>query len=256
MEGLIFDIKRFAIHDGPGIRTTVFFKGCPLSCLWCHNPESQSFEIQSLFARGREKAVGQFLTPKQVIAEVLKDRVFYESSGGGVTFSGGEPYAQPEFLLECLKLARKNNLHTCVDTSLAVSWSTVQKTLPYVDQFLADVKIVDPEIARKFTGATSLSSLENLRKLSATDSEILVRFALIPGITDTRENLSAVINFLLSLEKLSPVELLAYNKLDVEKNRRLGKPHQLVSHLDAKSTTSLADVKKLFENANIKIVNS
>ncbi|NHZ87227.1 MAG: radical SAM protein, partial [Planctomycetia bacterium] len=156
--GIIFDIKKYAIHDGPGIRTTVFFKGCTMECQWCHNPESKNFGIEEFVIKDRVKKstkheiVGYEMTIDEVMEKIEKDRVFYDESNGGVTFSGGEPLVQINFLLELLKVCKKSNIYTVVDTSGEASWKDFEKILNYVDLFLYDLKIIDNELHKKYTG--------------------------------------------------------------------------------------------------------
>ena len=188
MKATIFDIERSSFANGPGIRTAVFFKGCNLKCSWCHNPESQKFEKEILFysskctACGKCKNVSPFdvdffcpndakeicgkeYTVNMVISEVIKDKNFYESSGGGVTFSGGECMLQAEFLANVLKECKKNGIHTAVDTAGNVPWSSFEKILPYTDLFLYDIKTMNNITHKKYTGAENHLILNNLKKL-------------------------------------------------------------------------------------------
>jgi len=227
--GTIFDIKKFAIHDGPGIRTTVFFKGCPLNCLWCHNPESRNpgFETFTLGAeatgrnRGRsEIAVGRNVTVDEVMAEVVKDEIFYDQSGGGVTFSGGEPMMQPEFLAALLQACRGRSLHTAVDTCGYVAWEEFERIYDLVDLFLYDVKLVDADRHKEYTGVSNETILDNLSRLAALGDKVQVRVPMIPGITDTEENIAAIDSVLRPLTNVRMISLLPYNKLGEDKTER------------------------------------
>ena len=160
MKGLIFDIKRFAVHDGPGIRTTVFFKGCPLKCAWCHNPESigckplhinKEYKLNSRTYL-KPEIIGREITEDELFAEIIKEQVFMDESGGCVTFSGGEPLLQHGFLLKMLEICKSNNIHTAVDTSLYSSWETIGKISESANLFLVDLKLIDDSKHQQYTG--------------------------------------------------------------------------------------------------------
>ncbi len=266
MNGTIFNIEHYAIHDGPGIRTTVFFKGCPLACLWCHNPEGLSVKPQIVYYRQRcvgckkcvslcaagalsprdggisldagkcrlcgrctencpaealEK-VGRSVTAEEVVAEAEKDRIFYEESGGGVTFSGGEPFLQADFLRECLTLTKTRELHTAVETSGFAPREAVEKAAPYVDLFLFDVKHIRAAEHRKYTGADNAPIKANLRRLSELGKEIVLRMVVIPNVNDDKEALEELCRFLRDETSVRTVNLLPLHKSASEKYRRLG----------------------------------
>jgi pyruvate formate lyase activating enzyme len=264
--GIVFDIRRYSIHDGPGIRTTVFFKGCPLRCAWCHNPESRSFVPELIIRpnrcilcedcleacpngavsrrgdeiitdRGRcrlsgecvrvceaeaRMLVGREMNVAQVTTEVERDRAFYDQSGGGVTFSGGEPLAQPAFLLELLKASRDRGLHTAVDTSGFASWSVFERVRPYVNLFLYDLKLMDDARHRRQTGVSNRKILANLTRLANLGHRTIVRIPVIPGVNDSAADLSLAGEFLASLPARPAVELLAYHHTGLVKYRGLG----------------------------------
>lgn len=269
--GIIFDIMRFSTRDGPGIRTTVFFKGCPLSCWWCHNPESQRSAPELIYrpnlCRGcldcvaacpqgaispwegkvatdparcqvsgdcvpvcpsdARQIAGREMGVAQVMAELLKDRDFYEQSGGGVTFSGGEPLQQPEFLAALLQACRQEGLHTAVDTSGWAPWSVLEGLHGLVDLYLYDLKLLDDARHLQYTGVSNQRILENLRRLAALGEGIRLRLPLIPGVNDRPEDLQAVREFLASLPALLEVEVLPYHTSGVEKYHRMGRPYPL-----------------------------
>jgi pyruvate formate lyase activating enzyme len=246
---LIFDIKKFSIHDGPGIRTTVFFKACPLSCQWCHNPESQAPELEmmvrpsrciqcqaclSVCAQGAisweydlaftdmerctlcgacveachseaREIVGREMTVAQVMTEIEKDIAFYEESGGGVTFSGGEPLQQRDFLLALLKGCKERGIHTAVDTSGFAAWETLDSVRQHVNLFLYDLKLMDDTRHQRFTGVSNELILRNLQMLSAHRHSILLRVPIIPGINDDDENIRQIGAFAATLPHLTPV---------------------------------------------------
>jgi len=221
--GIIFDIKKYAIHDGPGIRTTIFFKGCSMGCQWCHNPESKNFDVEEFVVKDRVKkttkneTVGYEISVDDIIEKIEKDRVFYDESGGGVTFSGGEPLVQTNFLLEILKECKKSKIHTIVDTCGEASWKNFEIIIDYVDLFLYDLKIIDNVLHNKYTGVSNKRIHDNLKKLIESGKQIEIRIPLIPNITDTDINLNNLIDFISSLKIKPSVILLPYNPLNRDK---------------------------------------
>lgn len=256
--GLIFDIKKYAIHDGPGIRTTVFFKGCPLNCQWCHNPESRKQECENLeinsHGNGRKehKKIGREYSVDEVLREVLKDRIFYEESGGGVTFSGGEPLLQPEFLSSIVKACKQHDLHIIVDTSGAVPFGNFEPLLGLVDEFYFDIKLIDSDLHMKYTGLPNNLILENLRKLTDNDQPVVIRIPMIPGITDTDDNLSGIRDLMLLNKKLNRASLLTYNKFGEDKRRRFGFDLPLGS-LNIQTHERMTDKAGIFEKAGLEV---
>ncbi len=252
-KGMIFDIVRNSFVDGPGIRTTVFFKGCNLNCAWCHNPESQSFERQLMFYKNKctgcgkckevcpynmekcdfcgkcelycpnnaRKICGMEMTVEEVLSEVLKDKAFYDISGGGVTFSGGECMLQIDFLCETLKKCKENGIHTAVDTAGHIPFEYFERVLPYTDLFLYDVKLFDSEKHKKYTGVENSLIMENLKKLSDEGKEIIVRIPVIGGVNDNAEEIQKIADFLRPLN-ISKTELLPYHAMGEHKFVALG----------------------------------
>lgn len=218
MTGTVYNIQRFSIHDGPGIRTTIFLKGCPLDCWWCHNPESRSFEVQSM--NGRE--IGQHYTPADLLEIVLKDQVFYDQSGGGITLSGGEPLAQPDFVAEILKSSKLHGLHTAVDTSGYCSRNALMQVLPYTDLFLYDLKLMDESSHLKYTAVSSKKILDNLAFLLQSGSRVIARIPMIPGITANKNNLRQLAEFISSLDQIPEINLLPYHRTAAGKYEKLG----------------------------------
>lgn len=236
MKGLIFDMKRFAIHDGPGIRLTVFFKGCPLKCDWCHNPEGIDSGIQTVrrirqlgsgeFLEADEE-VGKWVTTDELISEIEKDVVFFDESGGGVTFSGGEPLMQVGFLEEILKACRERDIHTAVDTSGYAPFASFDRILHFTDLFLFDLKLVDDEDHRRFTGVSNESILDNLSRLSRAGARINLRFPVIPGITDTEKNIAAVKKRILAFPNIRVMNLLPFHNSASAKYERFHRANPL-----------------------------
>jgi len=270
-KGIIFDIEKYAIHDGPGIRTTIFFKGCPLRCWWCHNPEGQDSKPELIYRKNRcigcgecvkncsrvalslvaqhisinrEKCdlcvkcsqicssdalsiVGKEMTVEEVIKEIEKDMIFYDESDGGVTFSGGEPLQQPSFLSALLDECKERDIHTAVDTCGYASNEIVDRIRGKVDLFLYDIKIMDDAKHRKYTGVSNKLILENFRRLAKNGSNLLVSFAIIPGVNDDEDNITRTANFILSLSNVKNLSLLPYHRAGLEKYKNLNKSYRL-----------------------------
>ncbi len=223
MNGVIFDLKRFAIHDGPGIRTTVFLRGCPLRCVWCHNPESQGFGMETFAGRdGCSITVGRSVSVDEVVEEVARDVAYYTESGGGVTFSGGEPLAQPKFLMELLRRCRDLGIHCAVDTCGFASADVVLEVAELTDLFLFDVKLVGAEDHLKYTGAGVELIHSNLRLLCDSGADIQLRFPVVPGITDSEDNLDGVRELMQSLSRELPIKMLPYHSAAMDKYPRFG----------------------------------
>ncbi|MCC8140442.1 MAG: glycyl-radical enzyme activating protein [Lachnospiraceae bacterium] len=258
LRGLVFGIQHFSIHDGRGIRSNVFLKGCPLHCLWCHNPEGLSPEpelqyfaercvgcgrcghvyrhMEQLAGVSAEKKesfvkgcvygalelVGRFMTVGQILDDVEKDRIFFESSGGGLTLTGGEPMRQHAFSLALLKGAKRRGISTALETSGCAEKEEYRKILPWVDEFLWDFKETDSEKHRKFTGVGNEKILENLRFICAQGATVTLRCPIVPGLNDTEEHLRGIARLSLELKNLKAVELMPYHNMGVAKGRRLG----------------------------------
>ena len=228
-EGIIFDIKKFAIHDGPGIRTTIFLKGCPLDCWWCHNPESKNPKIEYLDDKhGHTQEVGERKNVAEIVETVLKDEIFYQQSGGGVTLSGGEPFMQEEFSLALLKEFKSLGLHTAIDTCGYVSDKIMEQVLPFVDLFLYDVKSVDDKFYQKYTGVSIDPILENLDLLLKYEADLEIRIPLIPGITDTQKNLTDIRDYLIE-KNIFEATLLPYNYFVEDKLKRFNYQNKIGS---------------------------
>jgi pyruvate formate lyase activating enzyme len=294
--GIVFDIKKFSIHDGPGIRTTVFFKGCPLSCWWCHNPESQAPQpelmlwasrcircgaclevcdqgaiswdgdvvstdrekcvlsgacVEACCAEARE-IVGREMMVAQVMAEIERDVAFYDQSGGGVTFSGGEPLLQRDFLLALLRVCKEEEIHTAVDTCGFAPWAIVDSIRKHVDLFLYDLKLMDDARHRKFTGVSNELILKNLQRLSAQRQDIFLRVPIIPGINDDAENIRQIGTFAAALPHLKRVDILPYHRAAAEKYHRLNKVYGL-PETRPPSDERMAEITQILEGFGLQV---
>ena len=277
MTAMIFDIERNSFVDGPGIRTTVFFKGCDLSCLWCHNPESHDPKPQMMFYKdkckscgkckevcpyhfekcdlcgkctlycpvGARKICGKSYTVDEVLNEIIKDKSYYETSGGGVTFSGGECMLQLDFLCEILKKCKENGIHTAVDTAGFVPFASFEKVLPFTDLFLYDIKIFDTEKHKQYVGADNNLILENLKKLLRAGASIYIRIPVIPGVNDSVEEMQQIKDFLSANGKPEKIELLPYHAMGENKYRALAREPQT---FDAPDEKTMLTLRKVFED--------
>lgn len=244
VEGCIFDIKRYAIHDGPGIRMSLFLKGCPLSCQWCHNPEGIMPGPQLIFNKSRclgcnacadhtlpdncpsgaLELCGKYMDTGQIMDLILREKLFFDRSGGGVTFTGGEPLSQPVFLLSVLKECKEKGIHTAVDTSLYASPQVVSEIIPYTGLFLADLKIMDPLLHRKFTGVDNTLIHENLRHVACSGVPFMIRIPFIHGINNDGSGIDAMVRFILELRdsgNLQGIHLLPYHSFGTDKKKRI-----------------------------------
>jgi pyruvate formate lyase activating enzyme len=218
VKGILFNLQRFSIHDGPGIRTVAFLKGCPLRCGWCHNPESFKRGVQSV----NGKTFGYEISAGEVVAEALRDKAYYEESGGGVTFSGGEPALQKDFLLSLLTLAKENNLHTCVETCGFAETEALLEISRQTDLILFDYKISDPETHKRHTGQPNGLILRNLKALYESGSKIILRCPVIPGVNDHDGHFSAVKNLRRQYPGMLGAEIMPYHNMGESKWKELG----------------------------------
>jgi len=272
--GEVFKIKRFSVHDGPGIRTSVFLKGCPLKCVWCHSPEGISsanslwynknlciacgecvevcptnalrltddatpeIEIDRNICRLSGECVktcptnalqftGYKATVAEIITEIEKDLAYYQTSGGGVTLTGGEALYQPEFSAEILKGCKELNIHTAIETCLYCDKEAIDLILPYVELFFIDLKLFDDALHKKYTGRSNQRIKDNFKYIAASGKKIIVRIPLIENITDTTENRKAIVDFVAETNENIPVELISYNPLTENNYNRLGIPFLL-----------------------------
>jgi pyruvate formate lyase activating enzyme len=220
MEGIVFNIQRFCVDDGPGIRTTVFLKGCPLRCRWCHNPESHCPESQPF----GDEICGKRMTVAQVMDEVKKDAVFYANSGGGLTLSGGEPLLQFDFAYAIAQQAKTAGFHTCVETSGFGRAEDIEKLATVADLFLFDWKLTDSTLHKAYTGVDNRMILENLQRVDAAGAAIILRCPIIPGVNDTQEHFGGIAAVANSLKNILAIEVEPYHTLGISKYQKLGLP--------------------------------
>ena len=291
---LVTNIQGYSIHDGPGIRTVVFLKGCPLRCRWCANPENLEGKIQigwiSKLCTGcgrcaktcrfnaiipgagprinREactrcgecvdtcfyKALvryGEEMTSEEVFAKVRRDKMFYDTSGGGVTVSGGEPLVHPEFVAELFAFCRSEQIHTCIETCGCVPQKAFETAAPVTDLFYFDLKIADPEIHRQYTGTDNVQILSNARYLAGTGADILFRQPLIPGINDTDEYIEGVAAFIRSLGRADlALQLMPYHRMGLSKYAALDKPYEL-EEIQIMKPEEIEEVRSKYETLGI-----
>lgn len=294
--GIVFNIQRYSIQDGPGIRTTVFLKGCPLRCGWCHNPEGQSPVPQVMLVEtrcigcgrcsavcplsecavglrpaqvlhgqckvcgrcvevcptGARQIVGRRMSTMEVMFELAKDEVFYVESGGGVTFSGGEPVAQPEFLRDLLVSCRARGLHTAIDTCGYGSTGTVVELGQLADLILFDIKLIDDKAHCRYTGVSNSQILTNLHALDKVHQNLWLRVPLIPGITDTPDNLEATAELVTRLHNVRKITILPYHKVGLQKFRRIGMESPLPT-IEPPTEEQLAAAAAVFKSAGLPV---
>jgi len=238
----ILRLERSSIHDGAGLRTVIFFKGCPLACAWCSTPESQAPEIES----GEGYQYGRVMTVPELMREIIKDEVFFFHSSGGVTLSGGEPLLQADFAGLLLRECRRLNIDTAMETSLILPWSETVKTLPFLNTLFADLKLMDPRRHRRWCGRDNRLILENLRRIAAWEwpLTLIVRTPLIPGINDDDENIIAIARFCQDLGRVERLELLPYHRLGVHTYARLGREYPLAD-IKPPSPAAVAERRQL-----------
>lgn len=258
---LLFDIRRFSVHDGPGIRTTVFFKGCTMSCAWCHNPESRNPVTEQIIRRNPmgelvfevQETIGKSFTTEEVMTEVLRDRPFYEESGGGVTFSGGEPLYQPEALKELLKACRELQIHTAIDTCGFAPYEIFQDISQYADLFLFDIKHSDDQKHIEYTGVSNKEILRNLQGLCEKNKAVIVRIPMIMGVNCDEENLQGSLRIMKEIKSvLLRIDLLPYHRLGESKYLGLKMENKVFDDLPDEVLQHWQDVLK--SNGLINIV--
>ena len=247
MQGIIYSVEEFALNDGPGIRTTVFLKGCPLCCVWCHNPEGIAFAPQMLKTAEGERLCGELVSADALSERLLRHREFFEKNGGGVTITGGEPLAQPAFLSELLrKLAP---VHRAIETSGYASGEVFRRIVALTDLALFDVKAVDAVVHQKYTGADNAPILRNLRWLCDSGKDFIIRLPLIPGVNDSPEAMEAVLEIIKNARSLLRVEMLRYHRTAGAKYAMVGRDYAPPFDVDAE-----VEIHNVFEKYHIKTI--
>ncbi len=311
MQGVIFDIQRWSLHDGPGIRSNVFFKGCPLSCLWCSNPESQESVKELAFFKdkcigclccvkdcpysaiaqsdeGRKidysicrkhcyggadnafaclkecyakalKIMGRTVSVDEVVNELLCDEEIYRRSGGGITFTGGEPFAQPRFLLEMLKAIKEKGIHTAVETSMFAKWEEIEACLPFIDFLFMDFKILEGKDHEKYTGVNNQLILENMKKISNYKKlhklDVVIRTPVIPQINDDTEIIGKMARWIVeNLPKIKKYQLLPYHRLGRGKYTNIGRKYEL-TELEVPSEREMKELEEQIKVYGLTIAN-
>lgn len=251
-KGRIFDIQRYSIHDGRGIRTIVFFKGCVLRCRWCCNPESQRYETETMRTQDGVKTMGRDVTVGEVLDIVERDRGYYRRSNGGLTLSGGEFLCQPAFALSLLREAKAHGISTAVESMGCADWDTVRSVLPYIDQYLMDIKHTDGEKHRLFTGKSNELMLENARKIAESGlTELTVRVPVIPTFNATEAEIAAIARFADSLPGVKALHLLPYHRLGQDKYAGLGREYTMADILPPSGEAMNALLRAARENCKL-----
>jgi pyruvate formate lyase activating enzyme len=262
MKGIIFSVKRYAIHDGPGIRVTFFMKGCPLSCWWCHNPEGISPDpgtIEQVDRIGerefrKNETVGKFYDTDNILSILEKERVFINQSKGGITFSGGEPMMQFDFLFEALQACKAKGYHTAIDTSGFSTQERFKKIIPFTDLFLFDLKHLDTVKHKEFSGVPNNVILSNYRLIAESGSDVIVRIPVIPGFNDDPDHLARLKQYILSEknDKLKMISLLPYHKIGASKYKRFNIPYKM-RNVDQPSAERMKELKEYFSGSGVRV---
>lgn len=226
-QGRIFDIQRFSVHDGPGIRTIVFLKGCALRCRWCCNPESQEYKIQKMIRAGKTEIIGRDVSVREVMEEVEKDIPYYDRSGGGVTLSGGEALCQPEFAESILRACHESGINTAVETTGFAEKRVLDRVIPHVDYVLMDIKHINSKKHKEFTGQPNELILENAAYIAELSENMTVRVPVIPTFNDTEQEIRDIACFAARLSKVTRLHLLPYHRLGRDKYTGLGREYLL-----------------------------
>lgn len=250
--GRIFDIQRFSTHDGPGIRTIVFLKGCALRCRWCCNPESQSYEIETMLQNGKPKIMGRDVTVKEVLSEVLQDRPYYNRSGGGITLSGGESLLQPDFAVALLKACKDNGVNTAIETTGFANAEVIERFLPYLDTVLMDIKHINSDKYKEFTKQPNERILENAKLIASKAKKLIIRVPVIPTFNDTVAEIAEIAAFASNLPNVDEMHLLPYHNMGRDKYTGLGREYGMG---DLKSPTNdlMEVLKQTAEQFGLKV---
>jgi pyruvate formate lyase activating enzyme len=262
MKGLIFSVKRYSVHDGPGIRVTFFMKGCPLNCMWCHNPEGISYLPETVMQTNRvgdrefskNEEVGKYYTVNSILEILGKEEVFMNQSKGGVTFSGGEPMLQFKFLLDALQACKKNGYHTAVDTSGYSSAENYKSIIPFTDLFLFDIKHLEEARHIESTGVSNIGILDNYRLLLESGKDIMVRIPIIPGFNDNIDHLEKLKHFLIATKtgSLKKINLLPFHKIGTSKYKKFNIPYRM-GNTEPPDKEKMQKLKEFFLETGVKV---
>ena len=250
-KGRIFDIQKFSVHDGPGVRTIVFLKGCILRCQWCCNPESQNYQIEQMETAGKVKTIGKDVTVKEVMDEILKDSVYYRYSGGGLTLSGGETLCQPEFAAALLRAAHDAGLNTAIESTACAPIETIRTLLPFLDYYLMDIKHVNGAKHKEFTGRDNALILENAKILAKEAKHLIIRVPVIPTFNDTPEEIGQIARFVSDIMPGGEINLLPYHRLGMDKYKGLGRKYML-EHIVPPTDEKMQELLKTAEKYGLK----
>lgn len=252
-KGRIFDIQKYSIHDGPGIRTIVFLKGCPLRCKWCCNPESQKRDIQVMIQNGEEKVIGRDVTVAEVMEEVKKDMPHYRRSGGGLTLSGGESLMQPDFAGALLRAAKEAGINTALESTGFAPFSIIEeKILPWLDLYLMDIKHMDGKKHKLFTTQSNERILENAKKIAESGQKLIIRVPVIPTFNDTPEEIYAIAQFARSLKGVGQLHLLPYHRLGQDKYAGLSREYTL-AHLTPPTNEHMETLREVAAATGLRV---
>ena len=245
-KGRIFDIQKYSIHDGPGIRTIIFLKGCSLRCRWCCNPEGQSYEIETMQFQGKDKIIGRAVTVREVMEEIKKDMPYYQRSGGGVTLSGGEALLQPAFSIALLRACHDIGISTAIETTGHQKFEIISEYLKHLDYVLMDIKHMDSKKHEAFTSQPNEIILENARKIAESGANLTIRVPLIPGFNDTEAEISAIASFAKTLPNVRHLHLLPYHRMGEDKYNGLKREYTLkgIPPMDLEKAEALLKVAK------------
>ncbi|MBO5008737.1 MAG: glycyl-radical enzyme activating protein [Clostridia bacterium] len=251
VRGRIFDIQKFSVHDGPGIRTIVFLKGCALRCKWCCNPESQSAEIQTMNTPQGTKTIGRDVSVGEIIEDILKDMPYFRRSGGGITLSGGETLLQPEFAKALFMAAKENGITTAIESTGFAKYETIEKLLPYIDVYLMDIKHMNSQKHKLFTSQSNELILENAKKIAKNANRLIIRVPVIPTFNDTVSEITDIARFTKELGTVDELHLLPYHRLGEDKYTYLGRCYEL-KDLTTPSDEKMNDLKSAVESCGLK----
>lgn len=250
--GRIFDIQRYSIHDGSGIRTIVFLKGCVLRCRWCCNPESQEYQIQEMMVQGKKQIVGQDITVREVMETVERDRPYYRRSGGGLTLSGGESLCQPHFARDLLRAAKHAGINTAMESMGCAGYGVIQEILPVLDHYLLDIKHMDPQKHKEYTGKSNDLMLENAMKIAKSgETKLTIRVPVIPAFNDTVREIREIAAFADSLPGVDRIHLLPYHRLGQGKYEGLFRSYPMGDVLPPSSETMQMLKQAVVDHTNL-----